>query len=196
MKNSIAILSKLTLGLAIAGSLAACKQNTGTKDAATATVNTGRETIVFVNQDTLLNKYEYVKDMTKRLNDKGTAADADLNSRGQAIQREVAEYQKNAGTMSADQRAATEQRLQRKGQEFQTYRQNASAQVQNDQMSEQAKLYDKISDFLKQYAKEKGYKLILTYQHGSANLLYGDPGLDITADVVKRLNDAYSKEKK
>ena len=98
--------------------------------------------------------------------------------------------------MSADQRAQTEERLQRKGQEFQKYQQVASAQVQQEQLSEQTKLFDKISDFLKGYAKEKGYKMILTYQHGNANLLYGDPSLDVTTDVLAKLNDAYSKEKK
>lgn len=195
MKNTASTLAKFAIGLAIAGSVAACKQvPSDTKTVAVPVDN--KATTVFVNQDSLLSKYDYVKDMTSRLNDKGKAADADVTSRGQAIQREVAEYQKNAATMSADQRASTEQRLQRKGQEFQTYRQNAGAQVQSDQQAEQAKLYDKISDFMKAYAKEKGYKMILTYQHVNATMLYGDPSLDITADVVKRLNDAYSKDKK
>jgi len=198
MKNNASVLTKITLGVAIAASVIACKQNgTESKTTTAATAATdSKAAIVFINQDTLLNQYAYVKDMTNRLNEKGKAADADVTSRGQAIQREMAEYQKNAATMSADQRAATEQRLQRKGQEFQTYRQNAGAQVQNDQLSEQTKLYDKIADFLKGYAKEKGYKMVLTYQKGNANLMYGDPSLDVTTDVVKRLNDAYTKEKK
>ena len=98
--------------------------------------------------------------------------------------------------MSADQRQTTEQRLQRKGQEFQQYQQNAGAQVQSDQVNEQTKLYEKLVDFTKAYAKEKGYKMILTYQKGNVTMLYGDPSLDVTAEVVKRLNDAYAKDKK
>jgi outer membrane protein len=134
--------------------------------------------------------------MDKRLGDKGKAAQADVQSRQQAIQREIAEYQKAAPTMAADQRQAIEQRLQRKGQEFQQYQQNAGAQVQNDQVGEQTKLYEKLVDFTKAYAKEKGYKMVLTYQKGNVTMLYGDPSLDVTADVVKRLNDAYAKDKK
>ncbi len=195
MKKSASILAKFTLGLVIATSVMACKQNsTDTKPAAVPVDN--KATIVYINQDTLLSKYEYFKDMTKRLNDKGTAAQNDVGSREQAFQREVADYQKGAATMSADVRATTEQKLQRKGQELQQYKQNAGAQVQNEQLSEQSKFYDKVSDFAKSYAKEKGYKMILTYQHGNANLLYGDASLDVTADVVKRLNEAYAKEKK
>jgi outer membrane protein len=182
----------------MAGSVIACKQNNNTTKPAAAPAGsmfTGA-TIVYVNQDTLLNKYDYVKDMTKRLQDRGSSVQSDLGSREQAIQREIADYQKAAATMSADQRSATEERLQRKGQEFQSYRQNATAQVQQEQLSEQTKLFDKVSDFMKSYAKEKGYKFILTYQHGNANMLYGDPSLDVTSDVIDRLNEAYAKEKK
>ena len=198
MKNSAPILTKFAFAVVIAGSVIACKQsaNDNKKAAAPAVAIDSKATIVYVNQDSLLSKYEYVKDMTKRLNTKANAAQADLANREQAMQREIADYQKAAATMSADQRAQTEERLQRKGQEFQAYRQNAGAQVQQEQLSEQTKLFDKISDFLKSYAKEKGYKMILTYQHGNANLLYGDPSLDVTADVLAKLNDAYSKEKK
>ena len=62
------------------------------------------------------------------------------------------------------------------------------------QSVDMGKLYDKISDFVKSYAKEKGYKMVLTYSKNNTSMLYGDASLDVTADVVKRLNDAYAKE--
>jgi outer membrane protein len=203
MKTPASMLSKITLSLMLAGSLAACNQNktedkTATTTTPTASSTTGAraEEIVFVNSDSLLTKYEYFKDMSARLEKKGKAAQADLVGRGQAFQREVAEYQKAAATMSADQRQSTEQRLQRKQQELQAYQQNAGAQVQNDQAGEQAKLYEKVAEFLKTYAKDKGYKMVMTYQKGNSGILYGDASLDITSDVVKKLNEAYTKDKK
>lgn len=202
MKNPVSILSKITLSLLVAGSIAACTQNkTADKPAAAASTAAADNTlkngdIVYVNSDTLLNKYEYFKDMADRLEKKGKAAQAALQSKGQAFQREVAEYQKAAPTMAADQRQATEQKLQRKQQELQAYQQNAGAEVQNEQAGEQAKLYEKVAEFLKTYAKEKGYKMVMTYQKGNSGILYGDASLDITADVVKKLNEAYNKDKK
>ncbi|WP_295773175.1 OmpH family outer membrane protein [uncultured Mucilaginibacter sp.] len=203
MKNPASTLSKITLSILVAASLAACNQNkTNDKPATTPAAakvedNTLKNgDIVFVNSDTLLNKYQYFKDMADRLEKKGKAAQADLQNRGQAFQREVAEYQKSAATMSADQRQATEQRLARKQQELQAYQQNTGAQVQQDQAGEQAKLYEKVADFLKVYAKEKGYKMVMTYQKGNSGILYGDASLDITSDVVAKLNEAYNKDKK
>lgn len=203
MKTPASMISKITLALALAGSLAACNQNKTDDKAAPATATTSTtatgvkaEEIVFVNSDSLLTKYDYFKDMTTRLEKKGKAAQADLVSRGQAFQREVAEYQKAQATMAADQRQATEQRLQRKNQELQAYQQNAGAQVQQEQAGEQAKLYEKVAEFLKVYAKDKGYKMVMTYQKGNSGILYGDASLDITSDVVKKLNEAYAKDKK
>jgi outer membrane protein len=202
MKTPASMISKITLTLLLAGSLAACNQNkTDDKAAPAATTSTTAtgvkaEEVVFVNSDSLLTKYDYFKDMTARLEKKGKAAQADLVSRGQAFQREVAEYQKAQATMAADQRQATEQRLQRKNQELQAYQQNAGAQVQQEQAGEQAKLYEKVAEFLKVYAKDKGYKMVMTYQKGNSGILYGDASLDITSDVVKKLNEAYAKDKK
>jgi outer membrane protein len=199
MKTKASFFTKITIGLLIAGSVAACNQNkSGDKTTADQTNagTSGKPSIVFINQDTLTVKYEYAKDMRKRLEDKGKTAQNDVGSRKQAFQREVAEYQKSANTLSADQRSTTEQRLQREGQEMQTYEQNASAQFQNDQAGETQKLYEKVYAFAKQYAKDNGYKLVLTFQTGNTNLLYGDASLDVTADVIKKLNDAYAREKK
>lgn len=195
MKIKASFITKLTLGLLVAGSMAACNQNK-TADKASAAITATSGSIVFVNQDTLLAKYEYFKDMTKRLDDKSKVANDDVGARRQALQREVADYQKSANTLSADQRSSTEQRLNREGQEFQGYQQNTAAQLQNEQTTEQQKLYEKVAAIIKDYAKEKGYKMVLTFQKGNTNLWYGDPGIDVTTDLVKRLNDAYTKEKK
>jgi outer membrane protein len=195
MKTRASFLTKIATGILLAGTIVACnKPKTDDKPAAAAPDN--KETIVFINQDTLLSKYNYAKDVTKTMQDKGKAAQSDLASRGQAFQREVADYQKSASTMPADQRQTTEQNLQRKQQDLQAYQQNATAQFQNEQASEGNKVYDKIADFVKGYAKEKGYKLVLTYSKANPTVIYGDAGLDVTADVIKRLNDAYTKEKK
>lgn len=193
MKIKASIATKLTMGLLAAGSLVACNSKSG---GGATSGGTASGQIVYINEDTLLVKYDYAKDMRKRMDDKGNAAKNDVGSKQQALQREVAEYQKNQSTMSANERSMTEQRLQREGQEFQQYQQSASADFQNTQGKESKDLYDKIYNFTKQYAKDNGYKVVLTFQTGNANLLYADPSLDVTTDFVKKINEAYTKDKK
>jgi outer membrane protein len=184
------------MGLLAAGSLAACNKS-GSGSSSNNTPPPANTTVVYVNQDTLLVKYDYAKDMQKRLEEKNNAARNDVGSKQQAFQREVADYQKSANTMSANEKSMTESRLQRENQEFQQYQQNAGAQLQNETAQETKKLYDKVYAFAKQYAKDNGYKVVLTFQPGSTTgLLYADPSLEVTNDFIKKLNDAYAKEKK
>jgi outer membrane protein len=146
MKITAPNLSRIALGAALAASLLACNK-TKPADKTAAAPTPGKESIVYINQDTLLSKYDYAKDVNKSIQDKGKAAQTDVQSRGQAFQREYADYQKTVNTMPADQRQTTEQRLQREQQDLQSYQQNAAAQFQNEQSTQAGKVYDKIADF-------------------------------------------------
>ncbi|WP_231462651.1 MULTISPECIES: OmpH family outer membrane protein [unclassified Pedobacter] len=162
-------------------------------DSTTAAVSPS-EKIVYVNSDSLLTKYDYFKDLKVKFEGKSKSAQADMQAKGQAFQREVTQYQQSAQTLSADQRKSTEERLARKQQELQTYQQNAGGALQNEQAAENEKLYDKVAAYLKTYAKEKGYKMVLTYSKGNSAILFADESLDVTAEVIKGLNADYSKK--
>ena len=162
-------------------------------DNTTAAVSAS-EKIVYVNSDSLLTKYEYFKDLKVKFEGKTKNAQADMQAKGQAFQREVAQYQQSAQTLSSDQRKSTEERLARKQQELQTYQQNAGGALQNEQAVENEKLYDKVAAYLKVYAKEKGFKMVLTYSKGNSAILFADESLDVTSEVIKGLNAEYSKK--
>ncbi|RZL49512.1 MAG: OmpH family outer membrane protein [Pedobacter sp.] len=189
MATAIALVSVLTA----CGDKESKTETTATKTTAAVTTE---DKIVYVNSDSLLTKYQYAKDIKNKMETKGKAAESDLASKGQAFQRELQQYQAQANTLPADQRAATEQRLQRKDQELKAYQQNAGAALQNENAKEQEALYNKIADYLKTYAKSKGYKMVLTYSKGNSAILFADETLDVTAPVVAGLNEAYAKDKK
>ena len=163
------------------------------KTDSTAAVSAG-EKIVFVNSDSLLTKYDYYKDLKVKFEGKSKNAQADMQAKTQAFQREVAQYQQTAGSLAADVRKSTEERLGRKQQELQTYQQNAGGALQNEQAVENEKLYDKVAGYLKGYAKEKGYKMVLTYSKGNSAILFADESLDVTSEVIKGLNADYAKK--
>jgi outer membrane protein len=200
MKVNTLKVSSLATAIAIVSVLTAC----GNKENTTATTTTKsptavvaeNEKIVFVNSDSLLTKYEYFKALKVKMETKSKAAENDYAARQQSFQREVQQYQAQQNTLPADQRAATEQRLQRKGQELQAYQQNAGAALQNESAKENETLYNKVADYLKEYAKTKGYKMVLSYSKGNSSILFADNSLDVTSEVIKGLNEAYTKDKK
>ncbi len=201
MNKIVSKIAQAGAGLAFMATVVACN-STDSKTANTATSTSAKENkkvtheFVYVNSDSLLSKYDYFKEMNVRLESKSKKAEADLKDKGTAFQREVAAYQKDANTMSADQRQKTEERLARKQQELQGFQQNAGAALQSEQATESEKLYDKVADYLKGYAKEKGYKMVLTYSKANPTILFADESLDVTTEVIKGLNEGYKKDKK
>lgn len=193
---------KSGVGLALIVAVASCNNKPESKSADTvkpeakesAISNTGG--IVYVNSDSLLTNYEYFKEIKAKFEGKSKTAEADLKDKGAAFQREVAAYQQSANTMSADQRAQTEQRLARKQQELQAYQQNAGSALQGEEAKENEKLYNKVAEYLKIHAKDKGYKMVLTYSKGNSSILFADESLDVTKEVITGLNEAYNKDKK
>jgi len=194
MMKLIAGISKITALLTIAAVVISCNKEQP-KSAVTKTDNKA-ELIVYVNSDSLLNNYEYYKSVKDKFQEKSKKAQSDLTSKGTAFQREVAAYQQNAASLSADQRATTEERLARKQQELAAYNQNAGNALASEEALENEKLYNKVAEFLKLYAKTKGYKLVLTYSKANPTVLYADESLDVTKAVVEGLNAEYKKEKK
>ncbi|MCD0490293.1 OmpH family outer membrane protein [Pedobacter sp. MC2016-14] len=199
MKRMTLKLSSMATAVAIVSVMASCQnkeQTTTASKPADAAAVSAKDQIVYVNSDSLLTKYEYFKDLKVKLDGKAKVAQDDMAAKQQAFQREVAQYQQQQNTLPADQRAATEQRLARKQQELQSYQQNAGSALQGEQATEQEKLYNKVADYLKVYAKSKGFKMVLTYSKGNSAILFADESLDITSEVIKGLNDAYKSDKK
>lgn len=192
MKNTTT-LGGIATAIAIVSVMAACQNKEAATTKTAAAPSSAEEKIVYVNSDSLLTKYQYFKDLKVKLEGKAKAAQNDMAAKGQAFQREVAQYQQQANTLPADQRAATEERLKRKEQELSAYQQNAGAALQNEQATENEKLYDKVADYLKEYAKKKGYKMVLGYSKGNGTILFADEKLDVTSEVIVGLNDAYKK---
>ena len=191
-------LLKITLGLVATAAIVSCNQQAGTpteKSTAPATTTTvaadPTDKIAYVNSDTLSEKYQYFKDVRAKLEAKVKKAQSDLQAKGQAYQRELAEYQQKAATMSASERQATEERLVRHQNDLGRMDQNASTSIAQEEQTEFTKVYTTITDHLKKHSEDKGYKLVLTYSKTNPAVLYADPKMDITSQVLEALNKEY-----
>ena len=173
--------------------LAAFTVQAQTQPAAVTPAVANTNTIVYVNSDSLVNNYEYYKAVKTKMLTLSQQAQNEIAAKGAAFQKEVSAYQKGASALNLAQRTATEKRLAKKQQDLQALSQNTGKQLQDEEASQNAKLYDKIAGFLKTYAKSKGYKLVLTYSKTNPSMLYGDDSLDVTKEVVAGLNDDFKK---
>jgi outer membrane protein len=150
--------------------------------------------IAYINSDTVLKYYDYLKVNKGQLEAKTKQMDQDYQNRANGLRNEIAAYQRNVNSMTLGQVKATEEDLGKKQQNLQLYQQTLSQQLMEEESKLNKALYDRITAFLKIYGEEKGLQVVLKYDPTS-DVLYGNNALDITKDVIAGLNANYQQEK-
>ena len=92
---------------------------------------------------------------------------------------------RDSGALNAPALAQLGKDMDKLQREMQFAQQNAQAEVQQLESELQADLQKKVTPVVAAVAKEKGIYAVLTAETG---LFYLHPGLDISAEVVKRLD--------
>ncbi|MGC1240591.1 MAG: OmpH family outer membrane protein [Chryseosolibacter sp.] len=151
--------------------------------------------IAYINSDSVLKHYDYLKVNREQLEAKTKKMDQDLRNRTVGLQNEITAYQRNVSAMTLGQARAAEEDLGKKQQNLQLYQQSLQQQLMQEEAKLNKELYDRITNFLKDYGQEKGLQVVLKFDPTS-DVLYGGAGLDITQDVIKGLNESYQSEKK
>jgi outer membrane protein len=167
------------------------KGNEGGGSAATVA---GATSIAYINSDSVLKYYDFLKDNKVVLEEKTKKMDADFRNRAQSLQSEITTYQRNANNYTIGQARALEEDLTKKQQNLQMYQQSLSQELANEEAKLNKELYDRITGYLKTYGESKGLQVVFKFDPTS-DVLYGVSALDITNDVVKGLNDSYKAEK-
>ena len=152
--------------------------------------------IVYIQLDKILQEYDMANDLRSVVETKVQNIQAEVDRRGKKLESEVASFQEkiNKGLMTRSVAEVQSEKLRQQEVDFNNY----ANQKNNEKMDEQPvmmnQLADAIKTFLDKYNEEKKYAMILTNQ-GGAPVITGDASLDITDDVLARLNEEYVKNK-
>jgi Skp family chaperone for outer membrane proteins len=90
--------------------------------------------------------------------------------------------------MSEAARGQREKDIERQQRELERLQQDAQAELNDLQQDLQAEFQRKLLPVLEQIAKEKGLHFL--FSGADAGLIWAEPGLDLTAEAVKRLDAA------
>jgi outer membrane protein len=82
----------------------------------------------------------------------------------------------------------------KKEQEVVQLEQSLTLEFEKEGLEKNQKLRESINNYVKEYNAEKGYDFIITKL--GENLLYANPALDITQEIVDGLNERYAAEQK
>ncbi|MGB3548026.1 MAG: OmpH family outer membrane protein [Saprospiraceae bacterium] len=182
----------VVLGLTFSG----CDQQTDaavvptTVDTAAAAATDGPR-IVFVRADSLQRGYTVIADELTRLQDNAEKAEANIAQRVRALEQEVAGLQNKVqqGLLAPNKIQSEQQRIGRKEQEIMQQRDVTMRSLQEDQLRVQTRFEDNVKAVLEEIQAERNYDYILNQGPGTGVLISND-ALDITFEVLKRLNAA------
>ncbi len=201
MKNTSLILSVISLvAVVVFGILLLTKDGKKVEPAkegeATETVAAQKGDIVYIDLDRVLMEYDMANDLRSVVETKVQNIQAEVNRRGQKLEKEVLSYQEKIqkGLMTRSVAEAQSQKLQEQDIEFQNYAAQKQQEINEEQAVMLNQLGDAIQTFIAKYNEEKQYAMILT-NSGGAPVITADPSLDITDDVLAGLNEEYIKTK-
>lgn len=151
--------------------------------------------IRYVDEDSLLNNYNLAKDINEAMLRRQNQFDAAQTQRSNEIAkfgRSMEQKYKNNGYLTEESFNADQNKLQQMQNNAQNYLGNLQQTIQNELNQGQMQLQDSITNYMKDYARAKGYDLILR----KSATLYIDERFDVTNEVIEGLNKRYNKVEK
>jgi outer membrane protein len=150
--------------------------------------------IAFVNSDSIMSQYGMAKEIKAQLEDKIKKVQGELSAREQSFQKKVTDFQQKiqAKSVTQDQAQKTNELLTQEKQSLDGLSSQYQQMIAQQQQELTVALHDTITNFLKRFNKDVKFDYIFNF-HTGGDLLFQNPGLDITNDVIKGLNEDYKK---
>ena len=161
--------------------------------AAAPAATAGAGAIVYVESGKMLDGYQGMKDARKAFEAKAKGWERQNQSLVNGFRTAVEQYQKTAASLTPEQRAAAEQKLQAQQQQGAVEQQKIQAQAQEAEAKLTQTVLESVNKKVEAYGKSHGYKMILIAAP-SGTIAYGEKGLDITVPVLAYLNAEYRKK--
>jgi len=148
----------------------------------------------YVDTTKLIQEYKEMKDVEQEFTSKSDKVKVQLDSLAQSFQAEVKVYQENMAGMSAAVRKETEDGLMQKQQAIQQQQQMMGNQLRQESDVVIDSIVTKVKDYVKDYGKKNNYTYIFG-SNESANIMYAKEGLDITEEILEKLNAGIDEKK-
>jgi outer membrane protein len=153
--------------------------------------------IAYINIDTLVSKYGLFKENSVKLADKQKKMEAELNDRTGKFQKNYMDFQNkiNKGLVTTAEAQELQKNLTDEQQNLVKLRDQYSQEFAQQQQVMNRQMIDEIEKYLKEYTKDHPYHYIFSYSFGQ-NLLYANDSLEITQEVLTKLNENYKETSK
>lgn len=197
MKNVNTIINAV-LGVAVAILFGLYFSNRG-GDKGKETVAVAKDSVVtlpvaYVNVDSLLNGYQFSRDLNEQVLRKSESAQATINQQARALEAEAAEFQRklqNNAFFDRERAEKEQMRILKKREDFERLNQKLTLELQEKQLETNRILRDTIMAQIRLFNESHKYQIIYSNTLND-NILLADEKYDITAELIDFLNKRYT----
>jgi outer membrane protein len=173
------------------GNVPASKKNT---EDTVALTNQFR--MAYFEMDSVAANFILVKELKSELTKKEDAINEEMSNRNKAIQQKYTYYQNldQSGKLSDPQREAAGKELKDMDEEMKNRKQQLDQDYNSFMVTRQNEIKSKIEAYIREYNKTKNFSYVVSDDPGL--FYFQDTAFNITADVIKGLNEMYKPKKK
>lgn len=156
--------------------------------------DSGSVKIAYVFVDSVLANYEYYKVLTDRLVSSKNSLEKELANKGESFQKEVNEFQYKVERklITSWDAEARQKQLAEQQQVLVNLQNDMQGRLAQEEQSVTVQLHDSVISAVNDVNRKLGYNLVLSSSFGGG-LLYAENYMNITRQVLDRLNDTYRK---
>ncbi|WON94264.1 MULTISPECIES: OmpH family outer membrane protein [unclassified Sphingobacterium] len=146
-----------------------------------------KDKIVYVDTAKLFQEYSEAVKINMKLGQEAKKYEGNIDTLMQEIQIAIKDYEKNGLKLDPISKRKQELIINEKQADLQRYQAVVKEKLEKQRNEEFSGVVKTINSFLKDYGKQKGYRMILI-ANPAGTIAYAQESTDITEDIIKELN--------
>jgi outer membrane protein len=160
------------------------------------TTNTVRPAIAYVELDSLNEKISYIRLGRKELEAEQQSIETEWENSYRNLENQKNNFLKRGNAITQEEAEKFQASLLQQQQQVDGRKQNLSQKLNEKSYKFMEEIQKKLKDFLTAYNEDKNFNYIFTTGNGLEYMVYKDSSLNITADVIKGMNDVMKSTSK
>ena len=148
-----------------------------------------RISVAYVELDSLNNNVNFIKQRKKELDGEQRAIASEYEGAYRNMTQLRDDFIKRGKSITQQEAEAFQEKLGAQQQQIEQIKQQKSQQLAEKGARVMENMQGKLKDFMSEYNRNKKFTMIFTTGTGLDYFLYKDASLDITAEIVKGLNE-------
>lgn len=170
------------------------KTNAGSAELVPPKIELKASKIVYINTDSLYEKYEFIKEIKKSIASQRSNAESEFARKYQALANEEQNFREIAARLSEEEGLKQQQELMIKEQKLAEFRDQMQENLMKTEAEKNEEITKNIADYLSKVYSGTPYTYILGYTRGGG-ILFANDSLDITNEVIEGLNKNFKSQK-